>query len=107
MKIRKKPIPLAFAKEGMKLGAPVNDTQGRPLMAEGAELSEKSLTSLRRRNVSCISILEEDHRSEEELTTERDKITEHINALFRKTDDTANMKLLHQLILEYRLEPLL
>lgn len=107
MKIRKKLIPLAFAEEGMKLGAPVNDMQGRPLMPDGAELSERSLSSLRRRNVSCISILEEDPRSEEELAIERSKMTEHINALFHKTDKTANMELLQQFILEYRLEPLL
>lgn len=107
MKIRKKTIPLAFAKEGMKLGAPVIDIQGRALLADGAELSEKSLTSLRRRNISCISILEEDARSEEELAIERDKTTERINAIFRKADKTANMELLHKLILEYRLEPLL
>lgn len=107
MKIRNKLIPLVFAEEGMKLGAPVNDTQGRPLMPDGAELSEKSLASLRRRGVSCISILEEDPRSEEELVIERDKTTARINALFSKTDNTANMELLHQLILEYRIEPLL
>jgi len=107
MKIRKKTIPLVFAKEGMELGAPVIDTQGRTLLADGAELSEKSLTSLRRRNVSCISILEEDPRSEEELAIEREKTTACINDIFRKADKTANMELLHKLILEYRIEPLL
>lgn len=107
MKIRKKVISLTFAEEGMKLGAPVIDTQGRTLLADGAELSERSLASLRRRSVSCISILEEDPRSEEELAIERDKTTERINDIFRKADKTANMELLHKLILEYRLEPLL
>ena len=107
MKIRKRTIPLAFAKEGMKLGAPVIDIQGRTLLADGAELSEKSLASLRRRNVSCISILEEDPRSEEELAIKRDKTTGRINDMFHEADKTANMELLHKLILEYRLEPLL
>ena len=107
MKIRKKVIPLAFAEEEMTLGAPVIDAQGRTLLTDGAELSEKSLASLRRRNVSCISIREEDPRSEEELAIERSKTTERINTLFLKAEKTANMEMLHKLILEYRLEPLL
>ena len=107
MKIRKKLISLVFAEQGMMLGDQVQDKEGRVLLANGAELSEKSLTSLRRRNVSCISILEEDPRSEEELAIERDKTTERINDIFRKADKTASMELLHKLILEYRLEPLL
>ena len=107
MTIRKKLIPLVFAEQGMTLGAQVQDNEGRVLLANGIELSEKSLASLRRRNVSCISILEEDPRSEEELAIERGKTTERINGIFRKADKTANMELLHRLILEYRLEPLL
>ena len=107
MKIRKKLIPIVFAEEGMKLGAPVNDTQGHALLPDGAELSERSLSSLRRRNVTCISILEEDPRSEEELAIEREKTTERINVMFHKTEQDANMELLHQLVLEYRLESLL
>ena len=91
----------------MKLGAPVLDNEGRVLLTDGAELSEKSLASLRRRNISCVSILEEDPRSEEELAIERSKITERINALFQKVDKGANLETLHQLILEYRLEALL
>ena len=91
----------------MKLGAPVNDIQGHALLPDGAELSERSLSSLRRRNITCISILEEDPRSEEELAIEREKTTEHINAMFHKTEQDTNMELLHQLVLEYRIEPLL
>lgn len=91
----------------MKLGAPVQDNEGRILLADGAELSEKALASLRRRNVSCISILEEDPRSEEELAVERSKTTEHINAVFHNAPQGANMETLRQIILEYRLEPLL
>ena len=91
----------------MKLGAPVQDNEGRALLTDGAELSEKSLASLRRRNISCIPILEEDPRSEEELSIERDKTTARINAIFHNAAQGANMETLHQLILEYRLEPLL
>ena len=90
----------------MKLGAPVQDNEGRVLLVNGAELSEKSLASLRRRNISCISILEEDPRSEEELAIERSKTTEHINAMFHDAAPGANLETLHRLILEYRLEAL-
>lgn len=107
MRIRIKTIPLAFAKQGMKLGASVQDNEGRILLTDGAELSERSLASLRRRNISCISIQEEDPRSEEELAIERSKTTERINALFHKAGPGASLETLHKLILEYRLEALL
>ncbi|TAN76339.1 MAG: hypothetical protein EPN14_07955 [Gallionella sp.] len=91
----------------MKLGAPVHDTHGHALLMAGAELSTPVLAGLQRHNISCVSVLEEDHRSEEELAIERGQTTERIDALFRGMDQTASMESLHRLILEYRLEPLL
>ena len=107
MKIRIKPIPLALAKQGMKLGAPVHDTRGHTLLMDGVELNDSMLASLQRHDIPCVSILEEDARSEEELAIERSQTTERINALFHNIDKTAGLASLHHLILEYRLEPLL
>lgn len=107
MRLRTKLIPLALAKQGMKLAAPVHDTHGHALLMTGAELSQSALAGLQRHNVCCVSILEEDGRSEEELAIERNQISERLNALFRNMDQTASMESLHRLILEYRLESLL
>lgn len=107
MKIRIKLIPLALAKQGMKLGAPVHDTHGHTLLMDGIELNDSMLASLHRHDISCVPILEQDARSEAELAIERSQTTERINALFRNIDQTANLASLHRLILEYRLEPLL
>jgi len=76
------------------------------LLMDGIELDESKLTGLQRHNVSCIAILKEDSRSEEELIIERRNTTEHINALFSNIEQTASMAALHRLILEYRLESL-
>lgn len=107
MKIRIKPIPLALAKQGMKLGAPVHDIHGHILLMDGAELNDSVLASLQRHDIHCVSILEEDPRSEEALAIERSQTTERINTLFRNIDQTTHLSSLRHLILEYRLEPLL
>ena len=91
--------------EGGTLADPVHDAQGRTLLTGGLELSESMLDSLRRRDISSVTILEEDARSEEELAVERSRATKRVNALFRKTEGTANLELLQQLVLEHRLEP--
>ena len=106
MTTRIKLIPLALATEGDRLGAPVHDAHGHILLMDGLELNESMLAGLHRHNVTCVSILKEDPRSEGELAVERNRTTEHVNELFSKAEQTANMALLHRLILEYRLESL-
>jgi hypothetical protein len=107
MKIRTKMIPIAFAKEGMKLAATLESNEGLVLLVAGTELSDRSLSSLLRRNVCSVAIEEVDTRSESELLNERNKTTERINTLFSQAPPSKNMQILHQVILEYRLEPLL
>lgn len=104
MTTRIKLIPLALATEGDKLGAPVHDAHGHVLLMDGLELNESMLSGLHRHNITCVSVLKEDPRSEEELVIERNHTTEHVNELFSKVEQTANMTLLHRLILEYRLK---
>lgn len=106
MKTRIKMIPLALATEGNRLGAPVQDAHGHILLMDGIDLNESMLAGLHRHNVTCVSILEDDLRSEEELAIERTRMTDHIDALFDKTEQTANLASLHRLILEYRLKSL-
>ncbi len=105
MKIRIKLIPLAFAKSGMKLANPILGDNGRVLLTKGAELSDNLLVSLHARNVSSISIQEEDTRNEEELSIERGKITRHIDEMFLSAPPDSNLQSLHHLILDYRLDP--
>jgi len=107
MRTRIKSIPIALAKQGMKLGAPAHDIHGHILLMDGVELNDSILAGLQRHNISCVSILEEDTRSEEELAIERSKTTERINTLFRNIDQTSDLTVLQHLILEYRLESLL
>ena len=107
MKIRHKLIPVAFAKPGMKLAAPVESNDGRVLLMTGSELSERLLSGLLKRNICCVTIEELDTRTEEVLAVERVNVTAHINAMFEQSPPGKNMQLLQLLILEYRLEPLL
>lgn len=104
MKIRIKRIPIALAEAGMKIGAPVCNSQGNILLMAGVELSEAALHSLRRRNIVSISILIEECRSEVELSAERASILDRLNFLFRNAGNDSS---LYHLILEYRMEKLI
>lgn len=104
MKIRVKLIPLALAESGMILASTIRGVNGQVMLTAGAELSDNLLASLHTRNISTISIQEEDLRSEEELAIEREKITKHIDALFQTVTPNSNLDSLRLLILDYRLE---
>lgn len=105
MKTHIKPIPIALAKAGMKMGKSMCNSQGQILLMAGIVLSDQALDSLRRRGVATIPILVEEVRSEDELCAERANVLDRLNWLFRNRVD--NNCLLYHLILEYRMERLI
>lgn len=106
MKLCVKKIPMDLAVSGMTLAAAVCNERGDVLLQSGCELSESSLSSLRRRGILHIAILDEECRSEEELEAERQIARERLSVLFRNAGNDVHLALLHNLILEYRLERL-
>ena len=103
---RVKSIPLSLAMPGMVLARDVLNPQGQILVQAEADLSESSISGLLRKNISHICVYQQDDRSEEELAAERIKVTARIDELFHGTDQDGIMGVLHQMILEYRLEGL-
>ena len=106
MKLCVKKIPMDMAVPGMTLAAAVCNERGDVLLQSGCELSESSLCSLRRRGILHVAILDEESRSEEELEALRDVARQRIGVLFRNAGQDAHLALLHNLVLEYRLERL-
>jgi hypothetical protein len=106
MKLRLRNIPLGQAEPGMQLAAAVCNQRGEVLLQAGCELSESALASLRRRGVGHIAVQVEDTRSEEELATERARVLDRLNLLFRNAGQDQHLASLYHLVLEYRLEAL-
>lgn len=105
-KTRVSSISLILATPGMVLARDVLNPQGQILLQAEAGLSEASIASLLRRNISHVCVLQEDDRSEEALAAERTKVTERIDVLFHGVAQDGIMGALRQMILDYRLEGL-
>ncbi len=106
MKLCVKKIPMDMAVSGMMLAAAVCNERGDVLLQSGCELSDSSLSSLRRRGILHVAILDEESRSEEELEALRNVARNRLGVLFRNAGADAHLASLHNLILEYRLERL-
>ena len=100
----RKHVPLDQALPGMVLADALCDSQGKVLLAEGIELTESTLSALRRHGIDALSIVA-GTLSEEELAVRRDHSAARIERLFRKCsehEDDATAVLL-ALIRRYRL----
>lgn len=104
--LRLKRIPLEQAEPGMKLADAVCNPHGEALLQAGCELTESSLSGLRRRGVGHVVVAQIDSRDEEELAAERASVQERLNLLFRNAAQDRHLASLYQLVLEYRLEEL-
>lgn len=106
MAVKVRSIPLENALPGMVLAAPVCDSAGNDLLAEGTELTAALLASLLRRDVARLQVVEEKPLDEAERNLRRAAVTERLAFLFRHGNDDALMSALHKTVLEYRLESL-
>ncbi len=95
-------LDLDDAVAGMTLAHALHDAQGGVLLPQDTVLTEQMLTSLRRRGIDEISVVN-DNISEAELAAERERLRQRLEVLFRKCGDRGASKLLLQSVMQYRL----
>lgn len=97
-----KQLDLDEAEAGMVLSEDVLDGKGGVLLPAKTELTESLLTSLRRRGIESVWVVNDDV-SEEELRVERERVQQRLAHLFRKCRNDAASAVLLQHISAYRL----
>ena len=95
-------VALDAVEPGTRLAAAVCDVTGMVLLAEGAELTQCLIGSLRKRGVSHVPVMLASAYSPEELSAQTEQIKRRVDWLFRN-DGGALMGKLHTAVLEYRL----
>lgn len=97
-----KQINLDDARAGMVLHDAVLDAHGGVLLPGATALTESMLTSLRRRGIDHLVVVNDDI-SEEELQAERERVQRRLARLFRKSQDEVGNAALLQRMRAYRL----
>jgi hypothetical protein len=100
-----KEVDLDDAAAGMVLASEVLDHQGSVLLPAGAALSEQLLTSMRRRGIDSVRIVD-DSVSSAELEAERERVAQRLDHLFRRPDGGAAQAQLRAELSAYRMEEL-
>jgi hypothetical protein len=100
-----KEVDLDDAEAGMILAAEVLDHQGSVLLPAGAPLTEQLLTSMCRRGIERVRIVD-DSVSIADLAAERDRLAQRIAYLFRRPDPGAVHALLRTELEAYRMQGL-
>lgn len=94
-------LDLEEAEPGMILATTLYDAHGGVLLPSGAELTESSLTSLRRRGIDQVTVVN-DQISEADLAIERARLQERLAKLFRSCGDKGASHSLQESIMQYR-----
>lgn len=100
--IRIEQAALEDIEPGARLAAAVCDAAGKVLLAEGAELTQGLVASLRKRGLSHVPVAVETSCSPEELSAQKEQIESRVAWLFRNGGDPL-MDRLREAVLEYRL----
>jgi hypothetical protein len=90
----------------MTLSDDVLDTHGGVLLARGTAMTEATLSSLRRRGIDKLLVLNE-ALSAAELAAERERLQQRLDWLFRKCRHQGASELLWQSVTQYRLGELI
>lgn len=98
-------LDLDDAEAGMFLAADVLDHQGSVLLPAGAALTDALLTSMRRRGIDSVRVVD-DAVSTQELEAERERIAARLARLFRRPGQSAADALLQSALGAYRMESL-
>lgn len=89
---------------GMRVAVAVVDAAGRVLLPTGAELSESTLASLRRREIEAVSVEIEVEDDPAALAAHRAKVAAQLDQLFRRAGREGPTGALYQAIAQFRLE---
>lgn len=87
---------------GMTLSDTLLDAHGGVLLPSGTVLTDSNITSLRRRGIDTVIVLN-DEISAADLAIERERLQQRLDRLFRKSADNAARDLLLPQITRYRL----
>lgn len=100
-----KQFDLDDAEAGMVLSSEVLDHQGSVLLPAGAALTDALLTSMRRRGIDTVQVVD-DAISTHELEAERERVAARLARLFRRPGQTAADAMLRTGLNAYRNESL-
>lgn len=100
-----KQLDIDDAEAGMVLFAGVLDHQGSVLLPAGAALTDALLTSMRRRGIDTVQVVD-DAVSAHELEAERERIAARLAYLFRRPGQSAAHAMLQAGLRAYRMEGL-
>jgi hypothetical protein len=100
-----KQLDLDDAEAGMVLAAEVLDHQGSVLLPAGAALTEALLTSMRRRGIDSVQVVD-DAVSPQELEAERERVAARLAHLFRRPGPSAADAMLRKALCAHRTEGL-
>lgn len=99
---KKRIVNVDDAVAGMVLSKTVVDDRGGVLLPEATTLTDALLTSLRRRGIETVYIVNNDI-SEADVTAERERVQQRLARLFRNCNTERACRVLLQRITEYRL----
>lgn len=94
-------LELDDALPGMTLSEPVLDGKGITLLPAGTVLNESTFTSLRRRGIDTVTVLNE-AASEADLRLERERVEKRLAVLFRKAAPGGMSDTLRKMVFAYR-----
>ena len=95
-------LDLDDAEPGMILSNTLLDAHGGVLLPSGVELTESVLTSLRRRGIDQITVVN-DRISEADLAIERARLQKGLDNLFRNSIDRGASNSLKESVMQYRM----
>jgi hypothetical protein len=101
-----KRVALERLEAGMVLTQGVCDAGGGCLLAQGAELSDATIASLRRRGVDHAMVAVEEILTPEQRIAREAEVRERVKHLFRKAGDDLMLLKLRATLSQYRLAAL-
>lgn len=104
--ITAKPFSLDQTEPGMVLAQDVCDAGGGRLLALGAELSDATIASLKRRGVECVMVAVEETLTPEQRAAREAEIRRLTEHLFRAAGNDPMLLKLRATLLQYRLSGL-
>ena len=102
MTVRSKRLDLDSVTPGMELAAPLLDRHGATLLPAATVLTPEILTSLGRRGIDELVVVDSE-MSEQELEAERRRVLARLDRLFRRSRDEGGGAALKRAVLGYRL----
>lgn len=102
---RYKNLDLDDVAAGMILFDAVRDGQGNVLLPADTELTDAMLTSLRRRGIDALDVVDTDI-TDEEIAAERARVQQRLTSLFRKCNAEHTSQILLRHLTDYRMDGL-